>query len=736
MRPHMKLPFLTMPYILQRHLFMMLDEIARGFAWVSMVPSRKAGAALALLTFLDPSTGCIGLLGAISAWYAGQAAGADKGERPVCVFNGLLIGLFVAHVWVVGISVVILAVLGGIFAGWLTVALGRLSWSLIKLPILSLPFVIVAMLTAAAGSSFSTLHFNPYSAPPELLGTQVDKFLSAIGNLYFIPNPFVGLFILAVIFAFSRYYVLLALMGYSAALLFLKQLGAAPEHLATSAWDSNAILAALLVGGLFATPSFLTAALAVLAAVMAAWLALALGRILDVAHLLPFSAPFVIAAWFVLYAAVRNNRISSRFNLNMPDAPERTYERTQISLARVGSPSSVALALPFMGVWTVSQGFSGAHTHRGLWKHALDFIVMKSDKSFANQGNRLDDFYCYNLPVLSPAYGQVWRIVNDVPDNTPGTVNMAANWGNFVIIRLYNGQFALIAHLKPSSICVLPGVWVKPGDFIGNCGNSGRSPQPHIHLHLQASDEAGAATLPFHLASVLVAKQNTEPRYELAVVPEESATVVSAVAGDVRPFYLFAGRGIRYTVAHNENPSTSWSVHCEVDEQGRIALISSTGGRCIAESTWSVFACYERDDTTDPYLDLWLLACGYTPVSYQVEHWQDRYTPARLLPHTVAKCLSVWVWPWASAAQSHYQRRWDATTQTWNQTAQHRQKVTGITVETGAFIAPQLGCTYLTAKVDKVHYTFQATSTFQRADIGVPGWETPLYLSTSIGNRA
>jgi hypothetical protein len=110
------------------------------------------------------------------------------------------------------------------------------------------------------------------------------------------------------------------------------------------------------------------------------------------------------------------------------------------------------------------------------------------------------------------------------------------------------------------------------------------------------------------------------------------------------------------------------------------------------------------------------------------------HTPARLLPQIVVKWLAVLVWPWASSAHSHYQRRWDATTQAWKQTAQHRQQVTGITVETDAYIAPQLGCTYLTAKVGRKNYTFQATSTFQHADIGVPGWETPLYISTSIGN--
>jgi hypothetical protein len=164
-------------------------------------------------------------------------------------------------------------------------------------------------------------------------------------------------------------------------------------------------------------------------------------------------------------------------------------------------------------------------------------------------------------------------------------------------------------------------------------------------------------------------------------------------------------------------------------------LISSTGGRCIAESTWAVFACYERDDTADPYLDLWLLACGYTPVSYQVDRWQDKHKPARLLPSIPAKWLSVLLWPWASSANSQYQRHWDAEAQAWRQAAQHRQQVSGIVVNTDAFIAPQLGCTYITAQTGNSRYTFQATSTFQHADIGVPGWETPLRISTSLGSQ-
>lgn len=718
--------------LLQRHILKMLEEVARGYAWIALLPSWTAGALLALLTFTQPVIGAIGLVGAISAWYAAHIAGADAGERPVCVFNGLLSGLFLAHVWVAGLGVIALTLLGGIFSGWLTVVLGRLSWSLVRVPILSFPFAIVAMLTLAASGSLTTLRPSLYDAPLDLFGTQADKFLAAIGNLYFMPIPLIGLAIVIVMLLYSRYYLVLALVGYGAAWLWFKMLGAAPEHLANTAWDSNAILAALLVGGLFATPSWTTAALATMAAVMSAWLALALGRIFDAAHLVPFSIPFILAAWLVLYAAVHNIRISSLFNLLVPDFPERSFERTQVSKSRVGKPGSVPLALPFMGLWTVSQGVSGAYTHRGIWRHALDFIVIKQGKSFAGQGQHLEDFYAYNLPVLSPAFGQVWRVVNDVPDNTPGRVNVAANWGNFVTIKLADGKFVLLAHLVPGSVAVLPGAWVKPGDVVGKCGNSGRSPQPHIHLHVQTGDEPGSATTPFHLASVMVADHKQAARYELAVVPKEQASLMSAASGEVRPFYLLAGRGLRYTVVKNEAVNADWTLHCEVDELGRLVLISSGGGRCFAESTWAVFSCFERHGSADPYFDLWLLACGFSPVSFQVESWQDHKVPARLMPNWVARGLAHVLWPWAAFARGDYQRQWDEKAQAWRLQSNHLQKLSGIQIKTEALIAPQLGCSHMTAKVGAARYTLQATSSFQKADIGVPAWEVPLSVPTAM----
>ncbi len=712
--------------LVRKRLEMLLQELALGYAWIALVPSWRAGLLLVPVTFFMPVAGAVGLLGALSAWGAAQLAGADSAERPVSVFNGLLCGLLVAHAWHGGLSLAVLGVLCGVLCGWLSVVMGRLSGALLRLPVLSLPFSLVAMFCSAAAGSLSTLQPNDYHAPVALFGGDVDVFLSAFGNLYIASSPVAGAWVVIVLLVCSRYYLLLALLGYGAAALCLGTLGAAPEHLIDTAWDSNAILTALLVGGLFATPSIVTAALAMLGAVFAAWMSLALGRVLNFAHLAGYSSPFVFAAWLMLYACVRNARISGLFNADTPDLPQTSLERNRVARSRIGSPGSVGLSLPCRGAWTVSQGFSGEHTHRGLWCHALDFVVLKDGKSFTNSGNRVEDFFCYGLPVISPVYGQVWYVVNHVPDNAPGTLNAVENWGNCVVIRLAGGKFVLLAHLKPDSAAVHPGTWVKPGDLLGLCGNSGRSPQPHIHLHVQTAADLGSPTAPFHLMSVMVSESDKAARYHLATVPGQGVLLMPAIEGDVRPLYLLAGRGLRYQVTEGIHPALPWSIHCEVDAMGRMALVSSQGARCLVESTWAVFACYERNTVCDRYFDLWLLACGYTPASTQVDLWQDGCVPARLFAQTSAHIWTWLLWPWAAFASSRFERTWDVHAQSWMQKGIHTQHCSGMAVQTSAAMAAQMGCIQVRAQTGGLEAVFQATHSFQRADLGIPAWEVTL----------
>jgi hypothetical protein len=47
------------------------------------------------------------------------------------------------------------------------------------------------------------------------------------------------------------------------------------------------------------------------------------------------------------------------------------------------------------------------------------------------------------------------------------------------------------------------GQWVHQGQVLAACGNSGRSPEPHLHFQVQSSPEIGAPTLAYPLAHYL-----------------------------------------------------------------------------------------------------------------------------------------------------------------------------------------------------------------------------------------
>jgi murein DD-endopeptidase MepM/ murein hydrolase activator NlpD len=76
------------------------------------------------------------------------------------------------------------------------------------------------------------------------------------------------------------------------------------------------------------------------------------------------------------------------------------------------------------------------------------------------------------------------------PDMTPGILsnNLEAPTGNHVFLQLETGTYLVIAHLKQGSLTVKTGETVQEGQIIGQCGNSGNTSEPHIHIHHQRQD--------------------------------------------------------------------------------------------------------------------------------------------------------------------------------------------------------------------------------------------------------
>ena len=158
---------------------------------------------------------------------------------------------------------------------------------------------------------------------------------------------------------------------------------------------------------------------------------------------------------------------------------------------------SFSMSLPFNGYWKVANGGIDKPTSHS-WnilsqRYAYDFICYgEAGKEYVGNGRKAKNYYAFNRDVLAPADGTIIKVRNDIRNNAyagTGTIDLLTRdmRGNYLIIYHGDHVYSLIAHLKKNSCTVKHGDFVKQGQVIGKCGNSGHSTQPHIHFHVQNS---------------------------------------------------------------------------------------------------------------------------------------------------------------------------------------------------------------------------------------------------------
>ena len=169
-----------------------------------------------------------------------------------------------------------------------------------------------------------------------------------------------------------------------------------------------------------------------------------------------------------------------------------TAEQNAAATQYLNYKDKTSLTLPVSGAWTVYQGgrtvFDNYHAQSIDQRFAYDLLVIKNDRQYDNKGWELKDYYSYGLPVLAPAAGKVIVAIDEYEDNAPLKPNKdAPAHGNAIVIDHGNNEFSMLAHLQHGSVKVKTGDKVTAGQQLALCGNSGNSPIPHLHYHLQNS---------------------------------------------------------------------------------------------------------------------------------------------------------------------------------------------------------------------------------------------------------
>ncbi|HYJ50602.1 MAG TPA: M23 family metallopeptidase [Microbacterium sp.] len=182
----------------------------------------------------------------------------------------------------------------------------------------------------------------------------------------------------------------------------------------------------------------------------------------------------------------------------------------------------VILDLPFRGTWRAEMSparrVPSHGTHLFGVTYAIDFVAVDGRGRSARGTWRAwlsveepETFVGFGRAILAPAAGTVVTVHDGEPDHVgrrsqlalvPYALGQAARVragigaiaGNHVVLAIGpSGPFVALVHLRRGSLRVAPGDVVAVGDQLAECGNSGNSTEPCVHVQVTDSPDWNSA---------------------------------------------------------------------------------------------------------------------------------------------------------------------------------------------------------------------------------------------------
>ncbi|TGN10866.1 urea transporter [Leptospira ilyithenensis] len=590
------------------------------------------GLAIFFSTLFNLDAAITGLLGILFSNATALLLGVyqERIKKGLYGFNGLLVGLSVSLYHSIDINLILLLFAAIVLLVFITLALEYILSYFYGLPVLSIPFVIVSIILYLAFYDYKNLnekqaYLFPYDKFFPEIPFYILYYLKSLGGIFFQTSPWSGLFIAVILFISSRISFFLSVIGFAIGLLFHTALSGNTNDLSLGNIGFNYILTSIAVGGYFLIPNLSTFVLGGLAALVSV-LVTSFTKIFLVQFNIPvFALPFTtVTLLFVYVSRLLKNEKFVLVDFH-PGSPEKNLDYYKTRRKRFGS-SGLLIRLPFTGRWKVTQGYDGKFTHKDSWKESLDFTAVdQSGNTKKGKGSTLNDYYTFGLTVLAPSSGRVVKVIHHLEDNPPGTVDTENNWGNLVLIEHTNFLYSQISHLQKNSISVKEGDIVSAGAKIGLAGNSGRSSEPHIHLHFQNNPEIGSPTVPVSFTHY---QEETVPGLKIRFnsIPKEGETISNLLTDfNLRNFFTFPPGGlisVQLTNNHRKTVLENWKVH--LDLLGNRYLEDDNNNRLYFFTSVDSFTCLDYIGKKHTGLFFFYLSTYRVPFIRNQSHWEDR----------------------------------------------------------------------------------------------------------------
>jgi urea transporter len=565
-----------------------IESVLNSYTQIFFSNNKIFSLILLLVTFFDLNAGLSGLVAVIISNGVAYLIGFNRFNirSGYYGFNALLVGLGLGIYYQMHIEFLLVLLFASIFTLFVTVLLEGVIGKY-GLPYLSISFLFGIWMVTLASREFTALSISERGmfVPNELFGiggfflvktynwiTQLNLhesiviYFRSLGAILFQYHLFAGIVIAIGLLIYSRLAFLLSVIGFASAYLFYQMVGGNIYELSYSYIGFNFILTAIAIGGFFIIPSRYSFLWVILLTPLISITITSSMAVLSLFQLSIFSLPFNVVVLLFLYILKFRERFHKKPEMvvHQQFSPEKNLYSHLNNQERFSNFKYLPITLPFWGEWTVAQGHFGEITHKEDWAHAWDFeITDDSGSNFKGGGNVREDYYCYNKPVICPADGWVEEIANGIEDNDIGETNLEQNWGNTIIIRHSEKLYSKMSHLKKDSFKVKKGDFVKKGDIMAYCGNSGRSPEPHLHFQLQETPFIGSKTLDYPFAHFI---QRDYSRFEFKTYekPEKGHNVsnIEKNTNLYKAFHFVPGQLIHFKVS--DSVEDQWTVTWEV----------------------------------------------------------------------------------------------------------------------------------------------------------------------------
>ncbi len=171
----------------------------------------------------------------------------------------------------------------------------------------------------------------------------------------------------------------------------------------------------------------------------------------------------------------------------------------QLVMIYLPADDSVKMSSPLKGDIAIVQGGSSPlvnhHYVFRSQRNALDILVLRNGRAADGDPKKLESYGCFGEELHAPLAGTIVKVVSDRPDMELGTTDKVRIVGNHVVLEVAPERFVLFAHMKHESATVREGDRVETGHVIGQCGNSGNTSAPHLHLQVQNRADFAAPDL-------------------------------------------------------------------------------------------------------------------------------------------------------------------------------------------------------------------------------------------------